>query len=67
MAIARELGVSDPAVHNRAKAQHWPKRGKKAAAPKGEKLSGATRCNHCQVMTEHDPCDKCGSKLKRNW
>lgn len=35
--------------------------------PKGEKLSGSVRCDHCEVMTEYDPCQACGKKLTRKW
>lgn len=61
-AIAKAAKVSDVTVRNRAKAGGW-QRPKKA--PQGVQLSGSTRCTSCDVMTSTDPCEHCGSKLKR--
>lgn len=69
-AIGKRFGISGAGVFYHANAHHWPKRAsgrKKAAAPKGEKLSGSTRCGHCQVLTAFDPCQHCGKKLERKW
>lgn len=41
-----------------------------AAAPKklaGVSLSSRTKCTSCDLWTGSDPCEHCGSKLRRDW
>lgn len=78
MAIAKAAKVSDATVYARAKAGGWkrPKSGvavSPAAAapvktPAGEQLAGSVKCTNpdCGVMTDRDPCQRCGVKLRRN-
>lgn len=72
-AIAKRLSVSVSTVYYRATAGKWKRSApsapaaKATAAPKGEKLSGSTRCPNCDVYTEYDPCEHCKKKLKRSW
>lgn len=69
VAIAKAVKVSDATVYARAKAGKWkrPKKSDSAKVkePAGTKLPGRVRCTSCDVMTEYDPCEHCGSKLKR--
>lgn len=63
-AIEKQTGVKAATIYYRAKAGKW-KRGKPAAAPKGEALPGKVRCPSCELWTEHDPCSNCGKKVRR--
>jgi hypothetical protein len=72
-AVAKGAHVSEPTVRTYAKAGKWkrPAIAKAAtgkAAPKATdvvQLSGSVKCTSCDLWTKTDPCEKCGSKLKR--
>jgi len=69
--IAKRFKISDAAVYYHAKKRSWkrpnPPAGATAPTPAGEKLGGRIHCSSCTLMTEYDPCQHCGKKLKRAW
>jgi len=74
--IAKDSGRSVQTIYGWASAGAWKRPNPGAAASpaaaaptesKRETLPGKVRCTSCDLWTEHDPCDHCGKKLKRNW
>ena len=73
--IEKRTGVSMKTIYKRAKDLGWkrhataPPAKPTAAAPtpKGTQLSGSVKCTNpdCGVMTDFDPCRRCGVKLNR--
>lgn len=71
--IARKAGKSVAGIYYYASSRGWkrPDAAKPAAkappTPKGQQLSGSVKCTNpdCGVMTDYDPCRRCGKKLAR--
>jgi hypothetical protein len=77
--IGRKLGITGVSVREHAKRYRWPARKrnytsppaptatKAGPAPKGTQLAGSVKCTNpdCGVMTDFDPCRRCGVALKR--